>query len=377
MTSEQIWEKINPPAGGGVFIIAEIGKNFIQSPEDRPVSEYLRNAKELVDKAVWAGADAIKFQTHTVEDEQLNIPITSPHAKGIDRYTWVTRNEKATPIDEFWKPIKAYCDEKGIIFFSTPFSRLSARKLMEIGTPLWKIGSADILDFVCMDFLRNTSIPIIMSSGMSTLEEVELGLNFLREKNQRVALMHCLSKYPGLPEEANLAVMQLYREKFPNIPIGFSENSTGTEPSMIAVALGATMIEKHLTTRRDLWGADHKTSSTPEEFKAMVDEIRTMENNPQAKEKWLHHPKFKDILGVKEKKLQSDEVILRPIWRKSLMAGRDLPVGTQIKAEDIFAMRPYSLAGGLPSEKYEEVIGKKTTKDLKKYDPITLEVLAE
>ncbi len=359
-----------------VFVIAEIGKNFILSPEDRPIAEYLTNAKTLVDKAVWAGADAIKLQTHTVEDEQLNIPIISPHAKGLDRYTWVSRNERSTPVEEFWKPLKAYCESKGIVFFSTPMSRGAAMKLAEVGVSLWKISSADILDFVCMDFMRNTSQPIIMSSGMSTLEEVEKGLAFLRAKSRKVALMHCLSKYPGLPEEANLAVMELLREKFPDVPIGFSENSTGTLPSMISVALGARMVEKHLTISRDAWGADHKTSSTPEEFKEMVDTIRTIEQDPAEKERWLNHPTFKEIYGSKEKRLTEGEITLRPIWRKSLMAGKDIPVGTVLTAEMLYAMRPQSLGGGLPSEQYEQVVGKKITKDLKKFDPIQSEVLA-
>lgn len=361
-----VWEKIER----GVFVIAEAGKNFIETQEEQPIAKYLENAKKLVDAAVYGGADAVKFQTHTVEDEQLPIAITSPHAKGIDRYTWVTRNERITPVDEFWKPLKVYCDEKGITFLSTPFSRLSAKKLTEIGVGLWKIGSADILDFVCMDYLRNTDLPIIMSSGMSTFEEVEKGLNFLRAKNKRIALMHALSKYPGLPEEANLGTMEFYKERFKGVPIGFSENSTGTEPSLMAVAWGANMIEKHLTITRDVWGADHKISSTPEEFKAMVDEIRNMEANEERKEEWRNRPNAKAIFGKKEKKLQEDEKILRPIWRKSLMAGRNIEVGEVITGDILYAMRPQIHAGGIPSERYPEVVGKRAVKAFKKFDPI-------
>src|SRR3989344_1333294 len=307
ITSEAMWEKITK----GVFIIAEAGKNFIQTEDERPISEYLENAKELVDKALWAGADAIKFQTHNGEDEQLNLKIISPHFKGADRYSWLTRNTNATPVNEFWKPLKDYCDNAGIIFFSTPMSRGAAQRLAEIGVELWKIGSGDILDFVAMDYMRQGGIPIIMSSGMSTLEEVERGMNFLRAKNNRVALMHCLSKYPGIPEEANLAVMELYRERFPGVPIGFSENSIGIEPSLIAVALGATMVEKHFTIRRDLWGADHKVCSTPEEFKLLVDGIRKIEDDPTEKKRLLSHPNLAAILGKKEKRLKDDEAVFR------------------------------------------------------------------
>lgn len=366
-SSEAIWQKIQQ----GVFIIAEAGKNFIQTPDERPVAEYLENAKVLVDKAVFAGADAIKFQTHNVEDEQLNIPIDSPHFKGADRYKWLTRNTNATPVKEFWQPLKEYCDKKGIIFFSTPMSRGAAMKLALVGVPIWKIGSGDILDFAAMDYMRNTGLPIMMSSGMSILDEVEKGLNFLRAKNKRVALFHCLSKYPGLPEEANLATMQLFRERFPGVPIGFSENSVTIEPSLIAVAHGATIIEKHFTLSRDLWGADQKVSSTPEEFKKLVDGIRKIEASDEERKRWLNYPNIKVVLGKKEKILRDDEAIFRPIFRKSLMAGADIPAGTILKPEMIYAMRPQKYALGLPSERYEEIVGRQAVKDFKKYDPIT------
>ena len=371
MNPDQIWEKIQK----GVFIVAEAGKNFIQTEEERPVEEYLENAKALVKAAKEAGADAIKFQTHNVEDEQLNIKIIAPHFKGAARYAWLTRNTKATPIEEFWKPLKKYCDEKRIIFFSTPMSKGAAMRLQEVGVPIWKIGSGDILDFPAMDYMRNSGKPVIMSSGMSTLEEVEKGLNFLREKNRRVALMHTLSKYPGEPEEANLATMELYRGLFPGVPIGFSENSIGIEPSLIAVGLGATMIEKHFTISRDLWGADHKVSSTPEEFKKMVEAIRKIKLDPDEKKKILSYPKLKEILGRKEKILKEDEKVFRPIFRKSLMAGENISAGTLVTARMLYAMRPQVYSGGLASEFYEKVLGRKLKKDLKKFEPITEDLL--
>src|SRR3989344_1583578 len=372
-----IWGNISakggPSSGGqkGVFIIAEAGKNFIQTEEDRPVAEYLRNAKELVDSALWAGADAIKFQTHNVDDEQLDIEITAPHFKGADRYRWVKRNTDATPVKEFWQPLKRYCDEQGIVFMSTPMSRGAAHRLTEAGIGIWKIGSGDILDFVCMDYLRNTKLPIIMSSGMSTFDEVKQGLNFLRAKNGRVALMHALSKYPGEPEEANAGTIHFYQEQFPGVPIGFSENSIGIEPSLFAVALGATIIEKHFSMSRNLWGSDHKVSSTPEEFKKMVVAIREIEASSAARKRMLAHAKFAAIYGVKEKRLREDEKPFRPIFRKSLMAGSDISTGAVITEEMLYAMRPQLYAKGMPSERYKEVVGTRVNFTLKKYEPIT------
>lgn len=370
ITTEAIWDKLQK----GVFVIAEAGKNFIQTEEDRPVEEYLKNAMQLVDEAAKSGADAIKFQTHNVDDEQLNINIISPHFKGSDRYRWVTRNNKATPIKEFWKPLRAHCEKRGIIFFSTPMSRGAAKILDEVGVDLWKIGSGDILDFVMLDYMRNSGKPIIISSGMSTLEEVEKAVKFLREKNDRVALLHCVSKYPCPPKELHLKTIDLYKEKF-DMPIGFSDHSIGIEPDLAAVAMGATILEKHFSMSRTLWGSDHKVSMTPQELADLVVGVKKVLENPNEKKKVLEGDFAKRGMGSKAKILQEGEAVFRPLFRKSLMAGQDIPAGTTITAEMVYAMRPQQYAGGSPSEKYEEVLGKKTKKALKKYDPITFDAL--
>ncbi len=368
---QNFWEKIEK----GTFIIAEAGKNFIQSQEERSVEEYLKNAMQLVDEAAAAGADAIKFQTHTVEDEQLNIEVVSPHFKGSDRYRWVTRNTNSTPVETFWKPLKSYCDSKGIIFFSTPMSRGAAIKLDEVGVPLWKIGSGDILDFVMMDYLRNSGKPILMSTGMSTLEEVEKALAFLREKNDRVALFHCVSKYPCPPEELHLGTIDFYKERL-QIPIGFSDHSIGIEPDLVAIAMGATMVEKHFSMSRDLWGSDHKVSMTPDELRALVEGAKRIADDPAYREELLNSEYAKLARAGKEKILQDDEAVFRPLFRKSLMAGMDIPAGTVIIKEMVYAMRPQQYAGGLPSEQYEEVLGRTTTKALSKFDPIITDVIS-
>lgn len=366
MSTEAIWSKIER----GVFIIAEAGKNFIQIEEDRSVEEYLKNAMQLVDEAAKAGADAIKFQTHNVEDEQLDINVVSPHFKGSDRYRWVTRNNKATPIDRFWKPLKAHCKKRGIIFFSTPMSRGAARILDEVGVDLWKIGSGDILDFPMLDYLRQSGKPIIISSGMSTLEEVEKSVNFLREKNKRVALLHCVSKYPCPPEELCLKTIDLYKEKF-DMPIGFSDHSIGIEPDLVAVAMGATILEKHFSMSRTLWGSDHKVSMTTQELADLTIGVKKILNDADEKKKVLESDFSKRGMGDKAKVLQEGEAAFRPLFRKSLMAGKNIAAGEILEPDMLYAMRPQKFAGGLPSEKYEEVLGRKTKKSLKKYDPIT------
>ncbi len=343
------------------FVIAEIGKNFIQTKEDQPWQEYLDNAKALVLAAKEAGADAVKFQTHIFEDEQMNVDVVSPHFKGADRYSWVKRNTEATPI-EFWQQLKSFCDEQGIIFFSTPMSRKAAMMLESINVPLWKVGSGDILDFVTLDYITKTKKPIIISSGMSTLEELDLSLDFLKTRQADIVLMHCVSKYPCPPEELNLQTISFLQKRF-QVLVGFSDHSLGHDSVLAAVQLGAVVIEKHFSFDRTLFGADHKVSMTPAEFKAMVDDIKagkksTIEN-----------------YGKEIKMLQEDESVFRPYFRKALVAGRDIKAGEILKAEDIYAMRPGGYIDGLPSEQFEKILGMKVIKDLKKYDPIKLEFL--
>lgn len=360
---------------GHVFVVAEIGKNFIQTQEERPVEEYLENAKALVKAAKEAGADAVKFQTHNVEDEQLNIRVVSPHFNGADRYSWLTRNTKATPLETFWKPLKQYCDEIGILFHSTPMSRGAAQKLNELGVELWKVGSGDILDFVTLDFLASTGKPIIMSSGMSTIEELDQAIDFLKRRKASVILLHCVSRYPCPPEHLNLSTVGFLRERY-GIPVGFSDHSIGIDSPLAAVALGAQVIEKHFSFSRDLWGADHKVSMTPEELKALVSGIRELERDPSKKTAYLGKDIVKAGMGSGTKVLQEDEAVFRPYFRKSLMAGRDIPAGTVVTAEMLYAMRPQANARGLPSEEYEHILGRVAKVDLKKYDPIRWEVLA-
>lgn len=356
--------------GSHAYIIAEIGKNQIQTEEDRPVSEYLENAKELVRLAYEAGADCVKFQTHWVHDEQLNIDVVSPHFKGSDRYSWVTRNTEATPFEEFWVPIKAYADELGVDFISTPMSRGAAQILERLNIPFWKIGSGDILDFVTLDYIAKTGKPVVISSGMSTLEETEKAVQFLQERNIDLCLLHCISQYPCPPEELNLATIEFFQEKFPNVTVGFSDHSIGYESAVAAAALGAKVVEKHFSLSRDLWGADHKVSMTPEEFKTLVDNIRAMEKDENLKEEWLSKDIVKRGMGDKHKTLGEKEGVFRQYFRKSLVAAQDITAGTVLTEDMVYGMRPQAYADGLPSEQFEIVIGQTVTQDLKKYDPI-------
>ena len=356
------------------FIVAEVGKGFIQTEEDQTPEVYLKNAKELARLAKENGADAVKFQTHTVEDEQANINVVAPHFKGADRYNWVKRNTLATPV-WFWRELKKYCDEIGVVFFSTPMSRGAAQLLSEVGVDLWKVGSGDILDFVMLDYLASTQKPIIISAGMSTLEEVDLAVDFLKKRNADFILMHCVSKYPCPPEELQLQTVNFFKQRY-NVPIGFSDHSIGIDSALAAAALGAQVIEKHFSLNRDLWGSDHKVAMTPLELAALVKGIRELEYNPSKKEEYLAKDAVKAGLGEPIKILQEGEAQFRPFFRKTLVALRDIPAGSKITSDMIGAMRPQAHLAGLPSEKYEEVLGKTSKTDVVKYQPISPEMVA-
>ncbi len=354
--------------GHPVFVIAEIGKNFIQTEEPKTTEEYLENAIALVKAAKDAGADAVKFQTHNFVDEQADIDVVSPHFRGSDRYNWVKRNDLSTPVETFWRPLKQACDEIGITFFSTPMSRGAAHKLDQIEPVLWKVGSGDVLDFVMLDHLRTSGKPIIISSGMSTLEEVDKSIAFLKEKTDQVVLLHCVSRYPCPPEDLHLKTIEFFKERY-GIPVGFSDHSTTIHSSMAAVALGASVIEKHFSFGRELWGSDHKVSLTPQEMAELVSGIRRMAEDRVYRDEILRHELVQKGMGEKEKVMDEGEAVFRPLFRKTLVAAHDLLAGTVIEEYHLHAKRPQAHLFGLASEEYGRILGRKLKHDHKGGEP--------
>ena len=347
-----------------VFVIAEIGKNFIQSEDERQYEEYLANAKKLIDAAKEAGADAVKFQTHEVSDEQLNIPIVSPHFKGSDRYSWVKRNTEITPL-KFWVELKAYADKKGIIFFSTAMSRKAAEKLESINVPLWKVGSGDVDDYVLLDYITKTGKPIIISTGMVSLDELDRVITHIQKRNVPLTVLYCVSEYPAPKEYFNLATIEYLKEKYPDVTIGFSDHSIGHDIALAAAKLGAKVIEKHFSLNRELWGSDHKVSMTPSEMKAMVEALRTNVHKKVSHEAYY---------GEKGRELEGATNKFRPYFKKTLVVAKDIQKGTVITSDMVYAMRPRMYSVGLPSDKFHDIVGRKIKKDLKGYDPITDEI---
>ena len=353
--------------GEEVFIVAEIGKNFIQTEEERPIAEYLHNAEVLIDAAAEAGVDAVKFQTHEVEDEiHPDVSFSAPHFPAGKRYEWVLRNTKATPL-EFWRTLKSHAEKRGLIFFSTPMSRKAAEKLDKVGVPMWKVASGDMRDYALLDYMLDTSKPIIISSGQVSLAELDEIVGLIRTRGGQFALLYCVSHYPCPPEYFNLATIEHFMEKYPEAVIGFSDHSIEKiDVPLAAMKTGAKIIEKHFSMSRNLWGADHKVSMTPSEMKVLVKAVRAGEH--QAVAHSLYY-------GEKNKELEGAKNQMRPYFGKALVAACDIPKSTVLTKEMIYAMRPIKFIKGLPSERYFDVVGHEVRVPLKKYEPISLRVL--
>jgi len=264
-------------------VIAEIGKNYIDSTRDKQtVEECLVLAKRMVFRAKEAGADVVKFQTHVWEDEK--------NKRSSKREYWSMLNEKLTPVGDFWVPLKEFCDSIGIEFLTTPMSKKAAEKINHL-VGRWKVSSADIVDFDLLQYIKDTKKPVIISTGMSTNGQIDRAVEFLGDQIQLIN--YCVSIYPCDVSRINLQMINILKEKY-NLPVGFSDHSLSTEVAVLAVKMGARSIEKHFTLDRDAFGPDHKASLLPEEFKKMVDAIRKAEiGKENLEEEKIHWDRFR------------------------------------------------------------------------------------
>ncbi len=337
-----------------IEIIAEIGKNFVITEQQEPLQVLLERAKTLILEAKKAGATVAKFQVHSDDEVHPDAKLISPHFNQ-DRYEWVKRN--IYPMS-FWLVLRGYCRAVGIEFLATPMSRGAAVLLDEIGVDRWKIGSGDILDFVLLDYVRDSGKPVILSSGMSSLEELKLAYDYLAEKVQDITILHCVSIYPCPLEKLNLHTISFLKKEFPKARIGFSDHSLEVSTAAFAVSMGAEVIEKHFTLNRNSWGPDHKVSLLPHEFKQMVQEVE------------MDVPEIPKVaLGVATKYIQEDEQKFRKVFRKGLYASRDIKKNEILDQDCIISLRP-KIDGAFPSESYPSLLNKFTPRDYKKYEAI-------
>ena len=250
-------------AGSPVFVIAEIGNNHDGS---------IRQAERLIDAAAEAGADAVKFQTHIAEAEMLPSTPTPPHFDE-PRYAFTQRMELS--LDDH-RRLKAFAEERGVVFFSSPFSVEAVELLEEVGVGLYKIASGEVTNPPLLEAVAATGKPVLLSSGMSGLDEVERALALLRAGGSEVLVLQCTSTYPCPPEQVNLRAMVAIGERL-GVPVGLSDHTPDVWTSVAAVALGAAAIEKHFTLSKRLYGPDHHASLEPEELRRLVEGIRQVE----------------------------------------------------------------------------------------------------
>ena len=335
--------------GEPCFIIAEAGVNH---------NGDIKLAKKLVDAAKDAGADAVKFQTFKAENVVIKNAEKAEYQKettgvGESQYDMIKKLE-LTEYD--FKELTDYAKEKNILFLSSPFDKKSVDLLYELDVPAFKIASGEITNFPLLKHIAKKEKPIILSTGMSTLGEVEEALNVIRSEGVNdIILLHCVSNYPAKIENVNLRAMETLKQAF-KLPVGFSDHTIGITASIAAVALGACVIEKHFTQDRNLAGPDHKASLEPDELKEMVNAIRDVEK----------------ALGGGIKRPTQGEKEIKKVARRSIVAKVDIPEGAIITEEMLDIKRPGT---GIVPKYFDFIVGMRAKKDIKKSNIVTWKMI--
>lgn len=323
------------------IIIAEAGVNHNGSIE---------LAKRLVDKAVEAGVDYIKFQTFkasklvTKSAKQAEYQQRNIGKEGDSQYLMLNKLELSKADHE---ELIAYCKDRGISFFSTAFDFDSIEYLHSLNLGVWKIPSGEVTNYPFLKRVAQYNEKTILSTGMCDMEDVRAAVNALYRNGlskENLILLHCNTEYPTPFEDVNLKAMDTLRSEF-GVEVGYSDHTKGIEVPIAAVALGATVIEKHFTLDRNMEGPDHKASLEPDELKAMVCAIRNIE---------------KVIAGDGTKHVSESERKNMAIARKSIVAACDIKAGDTLTEENLTVKRP---GNGVSPMRWEEVIGMKAKRD--------------
>ncbi len=333
--------------GGGApcYVIAEAGANH-----DRKLDQ----ARQLIEVAASAGADAVKFQTYT--GKRLYSRFTPP----FEYLKELTPQAPADLLDRIalpreWQPeLFAHAAALGITWFSSPFDLEAVESLEAVGVPAFKIASFELVDLDLVRRCAATGKPLILSTGMATLGEIEDALRVCDEEgNDTVALLHCVSAYPASPASANLRAMETLRRAF-GVPVGFSDHTLGIAVPIAAAALGAELLEKHFTLSRKLEGPDHPFALEPEELEAMVSGIRDAQAALGE--------------GRKEGPTQEEQGEMYTMARRSIVAATDIAEGTVITREMLTVKRP---GYGIKPKYIDWVVGRTAKRDIAADEVIT------
>ncbi|MBX3165001.1 MAG: pseudaminic acid synthase [Bacteroidetes bacterium] len=332
-----------------VFIIAELSANH---------GGQLEIAKETVRAAKRAGADAIKLQTYTADTITLNVKNDLFKIKQGTHWDGQYLYDLYADASLSWdwhKPLFDVAKEEGLICFSSPFDKTAVDFLETLNVPAYKIASFEITDIPLIDYVASKKKPIIISTGIASLEDIELALETCRKAgNNDITLLQCTSEYPAVPEHANLLMIPDLKKRF-NVKVGLSDHTMGIEAPVIATALGAKVIEKHFILNRNIESADAHFSLDETEFKQMVDAVRLAE-------KMLGKVNYE----LTDKKLKSRE------FSRSLFVAEDLKKGEMFTEKNVRSVRP---AYGLHTKYLKDVLGKKAKNDIEKGTPLNFDLI--
>ena len=317
------------------FVIIEAGVNHNGS---------LEMALQLVDAAAEAGGDAVKFQKRNLQSLYPPELLDNPNsAEWAFQYILPILKEVELSDDEF-RQVKAHCDRRGIRFMCTPWDEASVDFLEEVGVDIYKVASVDLINLPLLDKLVATGKPLILSTGMALLEEIECTVRFLKEREADFALLHCVSTYPAPFENLNLRFIETLKQF--GVPVGYSSHERGIAMPLVALTLGACIIEKHITLDRTLPGPDHAASLEPHGIGKMLRDIRHAEQ----------------ALGRPVKELSAMERLNRHVLRKSLAATQAIPAGSVLTPAMIKVMGP---GKGLSPQRINELLGTVLRRDMK------------
>ena len=302
-----------------------------------------------IDAVSKTGVQAIKFQMHIAEAESsVHEPFRVKFSREDDtRFDYWKRMQFSL---NQWKGIKTHCDEVGLDFICSPFSNLAVDWLEEIGVKIYKIGSGEVNNFLLLEKICATGKPIIISSGMSSFEELDKTVNFLKSKNAQFSILQCTTAYPTKPDQFGLNVIKELKDRY-DVPVGFSDHSAKVATGIAAVALGAEILEFHVVFHRDIFGPDAIASLTIEETKLLVEsvhEIQLSMDNPIDKN---NNNQFKE---------------LKSIFEKSLAVNKDLPINHVTTFDDLESKKPKGY--GISATDFEKIIARKLNVDKRQWD---------
>ena len=348
MTPIEIGNRLVGP-GYPTHIVAEISANHRQR---------FQEATKLIQLAKEAGADAVKLQTYT--PDTLTIQCDAPEFRISGGTPWDGKTLHDLYAEAYmpweWQPkLKSLANDLGIHLFSTPYDKTAVDFLEEMGVPAYKVASFEIVDIPLIEYIAGKGKPIIISTGMATPAEIDEAVAAARGAGaSQIALLKCTSAYPAPPEEMNLRHIPHLAEAF-GVPVGLSDHTLGIAAPVAAVALGACIIEKHFTLSRSTPGPDSAFSLEPDEFKAMVEAIRTAEK----------------ALGEVQYEIGEQEAKSRA-FRRSLFAVKDIKAGEVFTEENLRSIRP---GHGLHPRHLKDVLGQRAVQDIKRGTPLTWEFI--